>query len=156
MFHEEFQLGGPVMYVLFGLWILLAAFVLERGFFWLMRPLNRPRRAPTGPGARERFFENVKEETTRHSDRIDGLAQMATSLGLFGTVLGIARSFFARGADLTLAAPEVLASGLATALFTTVAGIAIFIVGQAALLVFDWLAERDLALVKARVNGDAR
>ena len=157
MFYEEFQIGGPVMYVLFGLWVLLAAFVLERGFFWVLRPLTRPRHAPAGPAARARFIETVREEATRHSDRIDGLAQMATSLGLFGTVLGIARSFFARGDDLSLAAPEVLAGGLATALFTTVAGIAIFIIGQTAILIFDWFAERDVATARAlSVDGELR
>jgi len=157
MFYEEFQIGGPVMYVLFGLWVLLAAFVLERGFFWLLRPLTRPRRAPAGPTARARFIETVREEATRHTDRIDGLAQMATSLGLFGTVLGIARSFFARGDDLSLAAPDVLAAGLATALFTTVAGIAIFIIGQTAILIFDWFAEREIATARAlSVDGELR
>ena len=149
MFYEEFQLGGPVMYVLFGVWVILGAFLLERGYFWLLRPLTRPRRVPAGPAARERFLDRVRDEVTRNGDRIDGIAQLATSLGLFGTVLGIARSFFARGTDLSLAAPEVLASGLATALFTTVAGISIFIVGQSALIVFDWLAERELARVRA-------
>ena len=155
MFLEEFRLGGPVMYVLFGLWVVLGAFLLERSFFWLFRPLTRPGRAPAGPAARRRFLERVKDDATRHADRIDGLAQLATSLGLFGTVLGIARSFFARGADLSLAAPEVLASGLATALFTTVAGISIFIVGQASLLLLDWLAEREVARARA-LPGDSR
>jgi len=155
MFHEEFQLGGPVMYVLFAVWVVLGAFLLERGFFWMLRPLTRPRRAPAGPAARRRFLERIEADATRNADRIDGIAQLATSLGLFGTVLGIARSFFARGTDLSLAAPEVLASGLATALFTTVAGISIFIVGQAALLVLDWLAERELARVR-ELPGEPR
>ena len=157
MFYEEFQLGGPVMYVLFGVWVILGAFLLERSYFWLLRPLTRPRRVPSGPAARERFLDRVRDEVTRNGDRIDGIAQLATSLGLFGTVLGIARSFFARGTDLSLAAPEVLASGLATALFTTVAGISIFIVGQAALIVFDWLAERELARIRAlAAQGEQR
>lgn len=155
MFYEEFQLGGPVMYVLFGVWIILAAFLLERIFFWVLRPLSRPRHAPRGPAARTRFLEQVEDDVTRNGERIDGISQLATSLGLFGTVLGIARSFFARGADLSLAAPEVLAGGLATALFTTVAGISIFIVGQASLIVFDWMAERELVRARAlAITGD--
>jgi len=154
MFHEEFQLGGPVMYVLFGVWVVLGAFLLERCVFWAFRPLTRPNRVPGGPSAHRRLLERTRDEATRHADRIDGIAQLATSLGLFGTVLGIARSFFARGTDLSLAAPEVLASGLATALFTTVAGISIFIVGQTALLIFDWLAERDVARASRLPGGD--
>ncbi len=155
MFHEEFQHGGPVMWVLFAVWVIMAALLLERLAFWLFRPLTRPTDTPQGPAARERLIERLRFDGTRNSDRIDGLTQLATSLGLFGTVLGIARSFFSRGDDLTLAAPEVLAGGLATALFTTVGGIGIFIVGQTFLLIFDWFAERDLAIVRARI-GDQR
>ena len=149
MFYEEFQLGGPVMWLLFGLWVVMGAFLLERILFWVLRPLTRPTHVPAGQSSRTRFLETVVGQTHRNSDRIDSLAQLATSLGLFGTVLGIAKSFFARGSELSLAAPEVLAGGLATALFTTVAGIAIFILGQFALLLFDWLAERDLARAHA-------
>lgn len=157
MFHEEFQLGGPVMWLLFGVWVLMAALLLERIVFWLLRPLTRPSDAPAGLAARTRFLELLADSTARNSDRIDSLAQLATSIGLFGTVLGIAKSFFARGSELSLAAPEALASGLATALFTTVAGIAIFIIGQCALLVFDWLGERELTRARAlSVGGEAR
>jgi len=148
VFYEEFQLGGPVMWMLFGVWVIMGALLLERIFFWVLRPLTRPSALPAGSTARSRFLETVEHETKRHGDRIDTLAQLATSVGLFGTVLGIAKSFFARGSELSLAAPEVLASGLATALFTTVGGIAIFILGQCSLLLFDWLSDRDLARVR--------
>ena len=154
MFTQEFQHGGPVMWVLFAVWVIMGAFLLERLFFWTIRPLTRPTGAPQGPAARERFLERLQFQASRNSDRIDGLTQLATSLGLFGTVLGIAKSFFARGDDLTLAAPEVLAGGLATALFTTVAGIGIFIVGQTFLLIFDWLAEREVALAREIPGGE--
>jgi len=158
MFHEEFQLGGPVMFLLFGVWVIMGAFLLERVLFWTLRPLTRPSNVPGGPSARTRFLERVEDDARRNGERIDSLAQLATSVGLFGTVLGIAKSFFSRGADLTLAAPEVLASGLATALFTTVAGIAIFILGQTSLLVFDWLGDRDLARARrlALAAGETR
>jgi biopolymer transport protein ExbB/TolQ len=75
------------------------------------------------------------------------VSQIAVSVGLFGTVVGIAQSFFARGGELDLAAPEVLASGLSTALFTTIAGLVVFLFGQGFLIAFDeWQAfcERDL------------
>jgi biopolymer transport protein ExbB/TolQ len=66
---------------------------------------------------------------------------------LFGTVLGLARAFFARGTGLGLEAPQVLASGLATALFTTIGGLIVFLFGQGFLILFrEWLAycERDV------------
>ena len=54
----------------------------------------------------------------------------------------------ARGGELGLAAPDVLASGLATALFTTLAGLVVFLFGQAFLIAFDdWreFCERGVA-----------
>ena len=127
MFREEFITGGPVMYALFAVWVVTFALILERGSYWLFRPLRRDR--PADP--------------ERNLERIDDLTQVATSLGLFGTVLGIAQSFFARGETLSLNAPEALAAGLATALFTTIAGLAIFLSGQIALFFFRWLAEKE-------------
>lgn len=151
MFHDEFQLGGPVMYVLFAVWVLMFALILERSLFWFLRPWQRGRDtwgAFNGGGDARAKVAALAEHNLW---RIDALAQLATSLGLFGTVVGIARSFFARGHDLGLAAPEVLASGLATALFTTVAGLAAFLVGQGALFAFHWLADRELRRVEALV-----
>jgi biopolymer transport protein ExbB/TolQ len=128
MFHEEFRLGGPVMIPLFAIWVLMASLVAERLIWWTIRLVR-----PAGDGAAE-----LRDRAGRNLDRIDGLSHLATSLGLFGTVLGIARAFFSKGSGLALAAPEVLASGMATALFTTVAGLSIFLIGQASLLVFAW------------------
>jgi len=125
VFAAEFELGGPVMYAIFGVWVLMFALILERLLFWM--------------GAARRPAEERAAQAEHNLWRIDALAQLATSLGLFGTVLGIAQSFFSRG---ELAGPEVLATGLATALFTTVAGIGVFLVGQACLFIFHWLAER--------------
>jgi biopolymer transport protein ExbB len=128
VFHEEFRLGGPVMYPLFAIWVLMLSLILERALFWAVRLVRRSGGDEAG----------LREAAGRNLDRIDGLSHLATSLGLFGTVLGIARAFFSKGAGLALAAPEVLASGMATALFTTVAGLSIFLVGQASLLLFAW------------------
>ena len=98
--------------------------------------------------ARSDLAERVADQAERNLDRIDGLSHLATSLGLFGTVLGITGAFFSRSAELSLAAPEVLASGMATALFTTVAGLAVFLVGQGTLLVFQWWT--DVAVRRIR------
>lgn len=124
MFREEFLLGGPIMIALFAVWCLMFALILERILFWIAQPIRR------------------SGDTGRNLERIDHLSQIATSLGLFGTVVGIAQSFFARGSQLSLNAPEALASGLATALFTTVAGLAIFLTGQTCNFVFTWLADK--------------
>ncbi|MEN8148593.1 MAG: MotA/TolQ/ExbB proton channel family protein [Planctomycetota bacterium] len=140
MFHEEFQHGGPVMVLIFLAWVLMLSLILERGVFWAWRLVRRADEDEAG----------LAERAGVNLDRIDGLSHLATSLGLFGTVLGIARAFFAKGEGLALAAPEVLASGMATALFTTVAGLSVFLVGQASLLVFAWWEDAAVRRLRRR------
>jgi biopolymer transport protein ExbB/TolQ len=142
MFRDQFELGGPIMYALLGVWVLVLSLILERLLFWAGRLLRRPRLAE-----REGEFVGTAD---RNLSRIDGLSHLATSMGLFGTVLGIATAFFSRGSDLALAAPEVLASGMATALFTTVAGLSVFLLGQASLLLFAWWREAALRRLRMR------
>ena len=142
MFRDQFELGGPVMYALLSVWVLVLSLILERLLFWAGRLLRRPRLTES-----EGEFVGIAD---KNLSRIDGLSHLATSLGLFGTVLGIATAFFSRGSDLALAAPEVLASGMATALFTTVAGLSIFLLGQASLLLFAWWREAALRRLRLR------
>lgn len=148
MFREEFEAGGPVMYILFGVWVLMFALILERLFFWLKRSFERPQCVE--PGRLEGVEAAVSERAEINLPRIDALSHLATSLGLFGTVLGIAQAFFVKGTDLALAAPEVLASGMATALFTTVAGLSIFLTGQVTLILFQWWQDVSVRRLRAR------
>ena len=131
------EAGGPVMLAVVGAWIVVLAGMLDRMAYAAGRCLRRVR--------------DIRAEAARARrglERIDAVSQLATSLGLFGTVLGIARSFLARGTEgNALAAPEALAAGLSTALYTTLAGLAVFLVGQAFLIAYrEWLAwcERGL------------
>ena len=155
MFAQEFELGGPVMFLVLAAWVVVLAGVLDRLLYALgtafRRPLKRSRRLASA-SHREAARGHLERERRRAAHglaRIDAVSQMATSLGLFGTVLGLSRAFFARGAELGLAAPEVLASGLATALFTTVAGLIVFLFGQGFLIVWDeWQEIRERAWVQ--------
>ena len=153
MFREEFQLGGPVMYAVLGVWVIMLSLILERLLFWLGRLLTRTKAPEGGAAAWDALAADLEDRAERNCARIDGLSHLATSLGLFGTVLGIAQAFFARGTELALAAPEVLASGMATALFTTVAGLSVFLVGQGFLLVFAWWRDAALRRLRARAAG---
>lgn len=143
MFSEYFETGGPVMYVVLFTWIVVLAGVLDRMLYVLGRASRRPARrieAHLRNGDLEQARRALRDERRRGDRglrRIDAVSQIATSVGLFGTVLGIARSFFARGEELGLAAPDVLAAGLSTALFTTLAGLVVFLFGQAFLIAFD-------------------
>ena len=145
MLETYFYAGGPVMYAVLAVWILVLAGVLDRLFYALGRVWRRPLRravalASRGERAAARSqFEKEQLRAARGLSRIDAVSQLAPSIGLFGTVLGIARAFFARGVDAGLAAPEVLASGLATALFTTIGGLVVFLFGQAFLIAWrEW------------------
>ena len=154
MFVEYFEAGGPVMYAVLAAWVVVLAGVLDRVLYLIGRARRRPARriwallVADRPAAARVALEEERRLAERGLRRIDAVSQIATSLGLFGTVLGLARSFFARGGELGLAAPEVLASGLGTALFTTIAGLGVFLFGQAFLIAFedwrDW-SERDVA-----------
>ena len=145
MFARYFEVGGPVMYAVLAVWILVLAGVLDRLFYAAWRAWRRPLRyvralMSTGDlsAARSRL-EHERLRSARGLTRIDAVSQLAPSIGLFGTVLGIAQSFFARGMELGLAAPEVLASGLATALFTTIGGLIVFLLGHAFLILWrEW------------------
>lgn len=154
MLTEEFEAGGPVMYAVLATWVVVAAGMLDRGLYALGRLARRPTRSVLALAQRGesdaagRTLSSERQRATRGLARIDAVSQLATSLGLFGTVLGLSRTFLARGESLAVAAPEVLARGLSTALYTTLAGLAVFLVGQAFLIAFrEWLAfcERDLA-----------
>ena len=144
MLGTWFEMGGPVMWALLGAWAVVAGTCLDRALYWLGAALRQPllrlnslaRRE--GPERARRAFEEELLRARRGLDRIDSVSQLATSLGLFGTVLGIARAFFGRGGEAGVD-PEVLGSSLATALFTTIAGLAVFLVGQLALALLQEL-----------------
>jgi len=158
MLLEYVELGGPVMYVVLLTWVVVIAAVLDRVVYGLGRCLRRPLanvRALARAGKRKdaRFLlEEERERADRRLTRIDAVSQIAPSIGLFGTVLGMAQSFLARGGvagdtGLSIAAPEALAAGLSTALFTTVAGLIVFLFGQAFLIAWNewqWFLERGL------------
>ena len=155
MLREYFEAGGPVMYAVFAAWVIVLAGVLDRLLYGAgrvaRRPLSAVRRARAAgelTAARDAFLRE-RHRAGRALQRIDSVSQLATSLGLFGTVLGIARAFFGRAGELDLAAPEVLAQGLSTALFTTIAGLVVFLFGQGFLILYEtWVthSEGDLPL----------
>jgi biopolymer transport protein ExbB/TolQ len=152
VFHEEFAAGGPLMYALLALWIVVLAGVLDRVVYLVGRAFRQPAiawiaqslRGDRARAARGRRRERKRAE--RGLSRIDAVSQLATSVGLFGTVVGIAQSFFARGGA-QVASAEVLAAGLGIALYTTIAGLMVFLFGQAFLIAYaEWLSWADRRL----------
>jgi biopolymer transport protein ExbB len=91
----------------------------------------------TGLGLRGRALAEVRvriqSAMTQEMNRLErnvsylaGIANVATLLGLFGTVTGMIASFFAMKSA-GISSPEVLAGGISQALFTTAAGLAVAI-----------------------------
>lgn len=162
MFVSYFEAGGPVMYAVFAAWVVVFAAVLDRGCYAIGRVFRRPARRiralyeAARPDEAARLAEREREVAERGLTRIESVSQLATSIGLFGTVLGIARSFFARGGEGSqLAAPEALAAGLSTALYTTIAGLVVFLFGQSASILFrEWieLCERGQRVVEPALS----
>jgi biopolymer transport protein ExbB/TolQ len=153
--REYFEAGGPIMYAVLATWVVVLAGVLDRVLYAVGHVARRPF-AEVRRALREQRRSEAEERYLREQHRsrralagIDSVSQLATSLGLFGTVVGIARAFFGRAGELDLAAPEVLAQGLSTALFTTIAGLTVFLFGQGFLILYEsWVGhvEGDLAL----------
>jgi biopolymer transport protein ExbB/TolQ len=133
------------MYGVLAAWIIVLAGVLDRLAYAVGALVRRPggRAATLRREGRSRAAAKLLRAERARADRglarIDSVSRLATSVGLFGTVLGLAQAFFARTDELELAAPDVLAAGLATALFTTIGGLVVFLVGQLFLIAFgEW------------------
>lgn len=156
---DAIQLGGPVMYAILGVWFIVLAGVIDRALFaigWMARrPGHRALRLMAAGRVDEAraLASATIEGAGRGIDRIDQTSQLATSIGLFGTVLGIAQGFYARGA----AAEGLgsLAEGLSTALFTTIGGLVVFLFGQGSLLLYrEWLDGAERRLMSALEGAD--
>ncbi|MEM1451685.1 MAG: MotA/TolQ/ExbB proton channel family protein [Planctomycetota bacterium] len=147
MWASYLEQGGPLMIPVLAAWIVVLAGVIDRIIYAVGRGLRRPAirvRAHASAGSLDRARDLADKERSRSRrgiGRIDSVSQLATSVGLFGTVVGIARGFVARGgSDDAAASLEGLAAGLSTALFTTIGGLVVFLFGQLALIVYrEWL-----------------
>ena len=161
MLSEYFQAAGPVMYLVLATWVVVFACTLDRMLYvfgsMFRRPMHEIRaRAIEGDPAGARLCsEREWRRASRGLRRIDAVSQMATSVGLFGTVLGMARTFIGHGDGLAMAEPAALAAGLSTALFTTVGGLLVFLFGQGFLIAFsEWRSLCERGLEEVLASGD--
>ena len=148
------RLGGPLMYAVLATWVVVLAGAIDRLFYAVGRALRRPHarasvmRQAGNPSEAALELRRESQRARHGLDRIDTVSQLATSVGLFGTVVGLAQGFLGRGgtADTSMSL-QALGDGLSTALFTTIAGLVVFLFGQAVLLAYrEWLdyLERDM------------
>lgn len=100
-------------------------------------------RVPSGYDKAVQSMQDVgQEETMRLEHRIGYLAligNLAPMIGLFGTVVGMIDSFQVIAAGGAAPSPQKLAEGIATALFTTMVGLAIAL---PALAIYDIFKNR--------------
>jgi hypothetical protein len=143
MLRDAFAAGGPVMYAVLAAWVVVLAGVLDRLLYAAGCVRRRPGRRIAELAARGELRQAgraLRHEQARAElglGRIDAVSRLATSIGLFGTVLGLSGVFFAPGSSFEYIASDALAAGLATALFTTVGGLVVFLVGQLFLIAYD-------------------
>ncbi|PKM09547.1 MAG: MotA/TolQ/ExbB proton channel family protein, partial [Gammaproteobacteria bacterium HGW-Gammaproteobacteria-7] len=111
-------------------------------------------RAADVPDLRRRLDEAFGEFDSalkRHATLISSLVGIAPMLGLLGTVMGMIVTFESLG-DMTLFSQSGgIASGIATALFTTQMGLVVAVPGLIAKTVLDRRAQKlvsDLAQIK--------
>lgn len=69
----------------------------------------------------------VEESLAKRMDYLPAVANVATLLGLFGTIVGLILSFASLGAEDTVNKQEALSSGISMAMSTTAMGLAVAI-----------------------------
>lgn len=151
MLWDYFQKGGPLMIGIAGCWVVALTLILDRLLYWsgvfIRRPVSNLRRKLVRRGLSHREVSIRIGAELRESERnLSGLAslsQLATSVGLFGTILGLCRSFLGNGLESDSIQPvsDSVIRGLSTALLTTVGGLSVFLVSQLFLIAFQSLTE---------------
>lgn len=92
--------------------------------------------------------EAYLRECRRHHGAIQMISGLATSLGLFGTVIGISLSF----QGFSIGNMDAIIEGLATALNTTVVGLIVYVSGTLSLAYFEARADRETERVEDGMN----
>ena len=167
MIYEWIKVGGPMMWPILGFSFLGLAIILERIFFWmrywfvsdpsLRRDVYDRRlsadmslmrgRDPVAEVAHWFQFDPVRgrlmadrllSDSRRGLGVLETLANLSTSLGLFGTVVGVSLSF----RSMTTGDAGNVVYGLGVALFTTVLGLIVHLYCGVATSFFNWLSDR--------------
>jgi biopolymer transport protein ExbB len=176
MIQDVITRGGPVMVILLGCSLVSLGVILERFWFWLSEGREEcrhtladiSREAGHGCGSENideivsfcrecpaqseiarqmaRASERIYERSIRNLSALDTVVSIAPLLGILGTVLGIMKSFHAL--DLQhMTSPGAVGHGLAEAMITTAAGIAIAVPTLVAYNMLHSLAARRAAML---------
>jgi len=140
MLWRYMELGGPLMWPLLVCSVLLGAVLFERVWTVVVRHRLAGRRIS---GARLAW----------HKRTLPFFAEVPPSLGLLGTVVGVADSLGAISGP-----PDVssIGSGLNVAIMTTIFGLGIAIVASVSGYLFDWAAGRRVHEDPGATGGERR
>ncbi len=167
MVHDWIVRGGPLMWPIVGVSVLGLMIILERSFFWMRhawggdaqgRHVVYTERATPHPEAARSSDPVVRVACWNRISPLQGrvmadqaialgrrglgtlelLASLSTSLGLFGTVVGVSMSFHA----ISSADSGAVVSGLGVALFTTVLGLVVHLYCSVFAAFFSYLSDR--------------
>ena len=140
MLDELFIRGGPVLYLLFGLTLLIFILLVDKYLFifvqsksWVKKKFVDFLNSNPPDSTKYKFVEatlisNVKRKTASNIKFLDGLIGMTPMIGLLGTVYGMIEvfevlSFMGTGN------PRAMSSGVAKATIPTMAGMVISLFG---------------------------
>lgn len=132
MLRATLQHGGPVVWVILGLSVLL----YSRGFTLVVHLVQHRRALPARFGHRPDELARLRRERDALHDRFEhersllaAMVAAAPLLGLLGTVTGMIRTFSHLAAGGTAQVAGGLAEGISEALIATAAGLAVAIPG---------------------------
>jgi len=148
---ESFAKGGPVMYVIVGLSVVLYARCFHL-LLWLGRESRRMHGSPPGapaylPALRRRQ-EQVQENYRQQRMVLAAMIAAAPLLGLLGTVSGLVRTFESLSDRVGQKSMEGLAQGISEVLVATESGLAVALPA----LLFVYLAHRAVQRNRQWVN----
>lgn len=167
MIYEWIRQGGAMMWPIVALSLLGTMIILERAFFWIRHawrvdsdrrdrlvvrrvlPIEEDVRSPDpvvrvaswlrlDPPRGQRLADSVVAEGARGVGALELLASISTTLGLFGTVVGVSLSF----GSISSGDPDTVLTGLSIALYTTVFGLLVHLYCGLFAAFFHFLQER--------------
>ena len=157
--------GGPVLYLIGGLLVLMWALIFERAFYFNLGlkkdvkavvnewQLRRERHSWNARRIREALISETTLKITQNMGLIKTLVAMAPMLGLLGTVTGMITVFHIMavtgGGD-----PKLMAGGVSQATIPTMAGMVAALSGVFAQAALTRIVERESALLEDHLTYD--
>ncbi|WP_396586553.1 MotA/TolQ/ExbB proton channel family protein [Bermanella sp. R86510] len=158
------QSGGPVLYGILGVSLLLWFLILDRYWFFKVqaKPLCRSyrdewaRQIPDNKWCKESirnlYISNVRMAFEKHSSTVALLVMVCPLMGLLGTVTGMISVFDTMAVTGTGNA-RAMASGISMATVPTMAGMVVSLIGLYFKTRFNSMAKKQLEIFKDKLHN---